>query len=139
MTQIRLKRYYNPDATVGELIVMKGGEVLVLRTLELLYKENLKNISCIPQGDYKLKFNDNKNSKFYNNSYIVEGVRDRTDILIHCGNTLSDTKGCILIGCGYDGKYCPQVTQSGKAMGDLIRFIGDDKDINLTINADGDF
>jgi hypothetical protein len=31
------------------------------------------------------------------------------------------------------------VTQSGKAMGDLIRFIGDDKDINLTINADGDF
>lgn len=51
---------------------------------------------AIPQGTYQLK-----KRKFYKGGYLtykVCDVPDRQNILIHIGNTIKDTVGCILVG-----------------------------------------
>ena len=72
-------------------------------TLELPWKRNTKNISCIPEGVYKCSF---KHSPKFGPVYQVEDVPGRTHILLHAGNWagdtqrgfLSDVEGCILLG-----------------------------------------
>lgn len=56
---------------------------------------NQVGISCIPAGTYLcLAFNGTK----YKNVWEVTGVPGRSAILIHNGNTIDDTRGCILVG-----------------------------------------
>lgn len=64
-------------------------------TLELPDRGNQKNISSIPEGKYLCV---PYLSKKYANSYKVVDVPGRTGILFHAGNTVKDTKGCILLG-----------------------------------------
>ena len=72
-------------------------------TLELPWKENKKNVSCIPPGKYYCEL---INSSRFGRVYHVKDVSDRTNILIHAGNFAgdvskglkSDVEGCILLG-----------------------------------------
>jgi hypothetical protein len=64
-------------------------------TLEPPWRGNRVNQSCIPTGIYSV-------SRFTSPSrgecLKVQAVPGRSDILIHVGNTISDTSGCILVG-----------------------------------------
>lgn len=72
-------------------------------TIELPWRENKSNISCIPPGEYKCKI---RISPRYGKIYWVTKVKDRTYILIHAGNWAGDKSkgyrsnvaGCILLG-----------------------------------------
>tara|TARA_R110000765_G_scaffold90064_1_gene171608 strand:+ start:148 stop:552 length:405 start_codon:yes stop_codon:yes gene_type:complete len=64
-------------------------------TLEPEWKDNQKNISCIPSGEYIC---NDTNSVRFGYTFQIDQVPDRTHILFHCGNFTKDTKGCILIG-----------------------------------------
>jgi len=72
-------------------------------TLELPWKNNQRNISCIPSGTYNVKI---RLSSKYGQVYWVSDVPDRSFILIHSGNWAGDTSkgykthvnGCILLG-----------------------------------------
>ncbi len=64
-------------------------------TLEEPWKDNQREISCIPTGTYKLKEHDGTHFK---DVWEVCNVPNRTAILIHAGNTIKDTRGCILVG-----------------------------------------
>lgn len=72
-------------------------------TLELPWRENHRNVSCIPAGDYKVKI---RISPRYGQVYWVTEVPNRSFILIHSGNWAGDVKkgykthvnGCILLG-----------------------------------------
>jgi len=64
-------------------------------TLELPWLDNARNISCIPTGSYSVC--KSLSSKF-GDCFRFPSVRDRDGILIHCGNTIKDTRGCILVG-----------------------------------------
>ena len=72
-------------------------------TLELPWRENQRNISCIPAGDYKVKI---RISPRYGQVYWVTEVPNRSFILFHSGNWAGDVKkgykthvnGCILLG-----------------------------------------
>ena len=72
-------------------------------TFELPWKDNCRNISCIPAGTYTLV---RRRSPKFGNVYLVQNVPDRSSILIHAGNFAgdeskgyrSDTDGCILLG-----------------------------------------
>jgi len=82
--------------TTGKLYA--DGE-LICSTFELPDRNNVVNISCIPAGEYRLKMIV---SPKYGTCYKVHGVEGRTNILIHTGNTVDDTLGCIM-PCGSFG------------------------------------
>lgn len=71
-------------------------------TLEKPYVNNQNNISCSPAGTYQVK---KHNGAHFQNVWELVDVKNRQGILIHNGNTLADTEGCILVGRGfaYDG------------------------------------
>jgi len=72
-------------------------------SLELPWKDNQRNISCIPAGMYKVNI---RISPKYGRIYWILEVPDRSYILIHSGNWAGDvskglkthTNGCILLG-----------------------------------------
>lgn len=64
-------------------------------TLEPPWKDNLVNISSIPEGTY---YCYEYNSPRFGYTYQVEQVPGRTHILFHKGNYTHNTKGCILVG-----------------------------------------
>lgn len=97
---------------IGEMKVSRpiGGSVgtsYSCKTLELPWKDDKKNVSCIPAGKYKAFLRtDHK-------IWRVEltGTGNRTHIQIHNGNYPSQIDGCILVGttAGEDAVYNSQV------------------------------
>ena len=82
--------------TLGHLRLYDGLELIFeCSTLELPWKANMRNISCIPKGVYKCK---HRSSEKYKNHIILQNVPNRRYILIHQGNYNTDTRGCILVG-----------------------------------------
>lgn len=77
-------------ATLGKLY---HGDKLICSTFELPDLSNAVNVSCIPGGTYRLKM---VNSAKFGPSYEVKDVDGRSHILIHTGNTVNDTQGCIM-------------------------------------------
>lgn len=67
-------------------------------TLERPWLDNSPNISCILPGRYHCSFLRSSSSGRYKNVYWVRNVQGRAGILIHSGNLVSHTKGCLLIG-----------------------------------------
>lgn len=68
-----------------------------LWTLELPWKDNKRKESCIPTGLYQVKSHI---SGRHGESYFLTNVKGREEILIHRGNVVSDSTGCLLIGLG---------------------------------------
>lgn len=85
--------------TMGSFHLFKGPvEIYEAAAIELPYKGNQPNISCIPLGTYQVK---KAKSPRYGISFQVQDVPGRTHILIHAGNYYQDTKGCILLGAKF--------------------------------------
>ncbi|MBF0598046.1 DUF5675 family protein [Faecalibacter rhinopitheci] len=90
MINIELIREYHPKATNGKLF-FKGEKVC--DTIELPWKNNIKNISCIPEGTYQVV---KRFSQKYKQHYLITNVSNRSLILIHPANfALKELKGCI--------------------------------------------
>ena len=93
--QLQLVRYcYGPDHVAG---LLKFGENFSqsVWTLECPWAGNMVFTSCIPDGSYPLQGFD---SPEHPGCWVITPVPGRTGILIHVGNTVKDTQGCILIG-----------------------------------------
>lgn len=89
---VTLKRAYSDDKQqLGDLYI----DGFKCKTLELSWKDNKRNISCIPKGRYNVK---RKFSPKFGHVYEVQNVPNRTAIYLHAGNTFFDIKGCILLG-----------------------------------------
>lgn len=84
--------------TLGILTLFKGGkEVFRCHTLELPWKDNKRQISCIPEGEYKVI--PRESPKFKKHFHVLD-VPGREYILIHPGNYYTQIRGCILPGDG---------------------------------------
>ncbi|MCK4662552.1 MAG: N-acetylmuramidase family protein [Bacteroidales bacterium] len=82
--------------TLGQLNILRNQEIIfTCKTLELPWKENKRNISCIPENTYKVKKRFTDKNKFH---FHVQDVPGRDWILIHHGNYYTDIRGCILVG-----------------------------------------
>jgi len=93
--ELQLIRYcYGPDHVSG---LLKFGDQLELSlwSLECPWRENQIFSSCIPDGTWSLQAFD---SPDHPGCWVVTPVPGRTSILIHVGNTVEDTQGCILVG-----------------------------------------
>ena len=64
-------------------------------TLELPWRDNHPNESCVPDGSYRLV---RVVSTQHGETVCITNVPNRTGILVHCGNKCLDTKGCVLVG-----------------------------------------
>ena len=75
-------------------------------TMELPWRDNRKNVSCIPPGEYEAMFCHSL--RFRRKLYLLLGTGHRTGIRIHSGNVAGDTsKGykAHSYGCPLLGKY----------------------------------
>jgi len=115
--------------TRGILVV--EGELFA--TLEPPWLFNRRNCSSIPAGTYQCHFLSRSNSGRYRNIYHVRDVERRSGILIHNGNIVRHTLGCILIGLKQgklNGK--PAVLNSKSALRKLLR-ITKRKELKLVV------
>ena len=120
--------------TLGYFSLYKGvSQVYDCVSLELAWKDNETNISCIPIGTYKVtpRYSDK-----YTQHFILEDVPNRKFILIHAGNFNTDTKGCILLGTSF-GKINQDslldITASRRTISELL-FATDGEGFELTIS-----
>lgn len=97
MKRVVLERFSDDGKqTLGELVVLKDGKkIFECKTLELPWRNNKVQESCIPPGEYKaVPYSSSK----YPNVYEITNVPGRSKILFHWGNYRSHTLGCILLG-----------------------------------------
>jgi RHS repeat-associated protein len=153
---IGIIRYrYSKRGTIGYLYVYndKDSDVLTGMTLELPWRNNKRDISAIPEGKYKAEL------FFRGDKYKVPvqirllNVPGRSGILIHNGNWIKDTKGCILVGFELSfnkNKQLFELKQSTDKLRELIFYImmktiedvfeGEETNINVIVtNLPEDF
>lgn len=96
--RLLLDRYsHEKNQTIGKLYLIRNDGTVInhWHTLELPWKDNQRNISCISEGVYKAR---KHNSPKFGESLWLQNVPGRSEILIHKGNFYDDILGCILIG-----------------------------------------
>lgn len=86
---------HRQDVTLGEMITDRKNWYQIL---ERPWINNQSNISCIPAGTYQCEFMTRSGSGKYRNVYWVRGIPGRSGILIHSGNVVDHTLGCLIIG-----------------------------------------
>lgn len=110
--------------TLGELFIYKDGvEIFKCKTLELPWRNNEKQTSCISAGKYKAV---KRSSEKYKDHFHLTDVPGRSMILIHSGNYHTHTLGCILVGSAHsdinaDGHL--DVVQSGPTLQKLNQIL----------------
>ncbi len=110
------------------------------RTLELPWRDNKRNESCIPDGPYKVVkrtygqyFQAYQRRWGHKFSMEVANVEGRGDILIHTGNSMKDTRGCIIIGESFPDPGYPWIVGSRNAYNQLYRTIKDYDRIGIVV------
>ena len=120
-------------STTGRLMLLdnKNNLIVQLKTLERPWIFNERKVSCIPTGTYLVKRHV---SPKFGQCLKVQDVKGRSDILIHSGNVVNDTLGCILVGLSAgsaDDSDTAMIYNSRKAMAVLLALV--DKEIVLHI------
>jgi len=99
MALIKVERFlHHPDCEISRVYI--NGEYFCFSIEDATRTTKIKGETCIPLGQYPLstRFSP-KFSKAYNHDMIwVQNVPGFDFILIHWGNTISDTEGCLIIG-----------------------------------------
>lgn len=88
--KLELIRTYFPNGTNGDILL--DGDRLC-STIELPWKENKPQVSCIPEGRYELR---KRYTPRFGRHFILMNVPNRSYILLHAANNaLKETRGCI--------------------------------------------
>lgn len=100
-------------------------------TLEPEWLDNEPFVSCIPAATYVCH---RVHSPNYGITFKVLNVPEREDILFHWGNSLKNTKGCIVVGeeFGFLGIE-PGVLSSRRAFNEFLRMVKRMDEFVLTI------
>jgi hypothetical protein len=93
MKTVVIKR--RPSIPMGTFGVLSVNN-LILFTVELPWKDNQNNQSCVPKGKYRCSWTRSPRLKKY--TYEVMGVPKRAGIRIHSANFASQVLGCISLG-----------------------------------------
>lgn len=99
MTLIKVERFiHHPDCEIGRVYV--NNEFVCFSIEDANRPNKIKGETCIPLGKYPLGTRlSPRFSKIFNHDMIwVQNVPGFEFILIHWGNTIKDTEGCLIIG-----------------------------------------
>lgn len=105
MVDNSIKLFRVAQSDEGTFGVIVHGQRPICCTVEDPWNDNKKRISCIPEGEYTCVKHDGAH---WSNVWELLDVPGRDAILIHSGNTIDDTMGCILVGDKHgkvNGKY----------------------------------
>jgi len=117
----------------GTFGVLINGQVPFALTLEQPWNDNESNISSIPPGTYHCQRVD---SPHFGNTFEVTDVPGRTHILFHKGNTLEDTRGCILVGEEFGGSFeHPLLADSKRGYEEFMAMMAGESAFDLVIEA----
>ena len=98
-----IRETFTEVSIIGNLYL--NGEWLC-DTLENPYLDNQRNISCIPEGQYKVRLRTAKESATRDYLHLlVQDVPNRDFVLVHIGNKSSDSRGCVLVGIGREQDF----------------------------------
>jgi|SRR5690625_422 len=113
--------------TLGDMVLYDEGLVLFeCKTLELPWRGNRQNVSCIPpeSGEATYPFIILDRSPSFNYKHLwIKDVPNRSHIKVHRGNYHRSIEGCILVGDSFtdiDGDGLLDVTNSKRTLDDLI-------------------
>ena len=81
------------ESTIGDLYIDGAHECV---TLELPWRQNRPQVSCIPAGTYQIGFKFSPHLGY--RVPLVLGVPDRSEIEMHIANSAKDIRGCIGVG-----------------------------------------
>lgn len=130
---IRLKS--DETRTLGRLMLFDGlNPIATFTTLELPWRNNERNKSCIPAGAYGNYEVVPHTSPKHGKCFLVKNVSGREGILIHTLNFPNQTEGCIGVGMDFadidkDGGI--DIIRSREALNSLLKKAP--KGFNLTI------
>jgi len=135
---LELKRVYLQTETLGSIY---DGKELVTKTMELPWKNNQSNISCIPEGEYLVM----KQAPSFGRAYgyfrfkEVPGrgmnyIAKASTILIHRITYVKDLQGCIGVGEFKDlnGDNVPDMINSGKTLQKMYETLPDQFLLNIS-------
>jgi hypothetical protein len=124
----------NGKVTLSNITLTDGkGILFTCAGMELPWKENNKQVSCIPKGTY----NCNKRAKTVNIPYehvLINNIPNRSGVCIHKANFVRQLKGCIAVGSKHvdiDSDTIKDVTESGKTFNVLMQLLPNDFDIEI--------
>lgn len=120
---LEVKRLYKKDTyTIGVLVVdgEKFSDTLEDKVRDLKSEKKIYGETAIPAGKYKVVMS--MSSKFKRVMPYLENVPQFTGIMIHPGNTIKDTLGCILVG---ENKKKGQLVNSRKYSDELNKRINE--------------
>ena len=125
-----LRDTFTDVSTIGNLYL---DDEWMCDTLELPYLDNQRSISCIPEGQYKVRLRTAEESATRDYLHLlVQDVPNRDYILFHIGNSAKDTRGCVLVGIGTEQDFVKNSTLSMELLMKEILNLGGEK-INLII------
>lgn len=117
--ELIVRRKYTLQATTGSLYV--DGR-FVCYTLEDVAHPKIKipGETCIGEGRYRLSLRTygshhwkySQKFWFHVGMLQIQDVPKFKDVLIHIGNTIGDTKGCLLVGSSLDGNILKESTKA---------------------------
>jgi hypothetical protein len=128
-----IERYPSSEhETIGNGFVLDNDFInFEFKTLELAWKNNQKQISCVPIGDYKVK---KRWSKKFGNHFHILDVPNRSYILIHCANFYTQLRGCVAVGddLSYiNGDNEIDVVNSTKTLKELLKMMPNDFNLKI--------
>lgn len=119
LTRAILERVYLEDVKTPETLGSwwyKGK--LLCKTMELPWRKNSHNISCIPEGVYLVK-KERFTEKHAYPHFRISGTEPREGILVHRITYVKDLRGCIGVGARFEdhnGDGAPDIAASTDAL-----------------------
>jgi hypothetical protein len=81
-------------------VLLRDDGIPFALTLERPWLSNMQGRSCIPEGRYIAKRHV---SPKFGETFWLQDVPGRSEILFHKGNLMDDSHGCILVGESFNG------------------------------------
>jgi hypothetical protein len=134
-----IRQLRDDKQTLGIWTTVNGKEIFVCRTLELSWKDNQNDISCIPTGEYVCRWtlsprlSQLKGKDVY--TYEILDVPNRTGVRIHSANYFYQLKGCVALGDAHKDLNADNeldIIHSGNTV-DAFNKIMDKKDFKLMV------
>jgi hypothetical protein len=99
MALIKVERFiHHPDCEISRVYIRDKFFCFAIEDAQRTTK--IKGQTCIPQGTYNLglRYSPHFSPKLGHDMIWVKDVPGFEFILIHTGNTINDTEGCLILG-----------------------------------------